>query len=147
MEILGEWLLCDDGTVRPVIHAAAAGIDGKPVTDRFLVDSGADRSVFSSVLLNKLKLPKRVPPPELALMGIGGISRFVLVTTVLQLTQSDGGTARVRGEFAALLDSEDADFSILGRDVLDHFDVILSKRRGEVLLLGLNHRYTISPGP
>jgi hypothetical protein len=29
--------------------------------------------------------------------------------------------------------------SIIGRDVLDHFDVIVSRRRREVLLLTTNH--------
>jgi hypothetical protein len=34
--------------------------------------------------------------------------------------------------------------SILGRDVLDNFDVIVSRRRDEVLLLAPNHRYEVS---
>jgi hypothetical protein len=35
------------------------------------------------------------------------------------------------------------DYSILGRDVLDHFDVILSRPRSEVLLLSGNHQYQV----
>ena len=35
------------------------------------------------------------------------------------------------------------DLSILGRDVLNHFDVILSRRNNEVLLLAPNHRYRV----
>jgi hypothetical protein len=37
------------------------------------------------------------------------------------------------------------DLSILGRDVLTLFDVILNRRRGEVLLLAANHRYRVEP--
>jgi hypothetical protein len=33
---------------------------------------------------------------------------------------------------------------ILGRDVLDNFDVILSRRRNEVLLLAPNHHYEVA---
>jgi hypothetical protein len=40
---------------------------------------------------------------------------------------------------------ESTDRSILGRDVLDNFDLILSRRREEVLLLALNHRYQVTP--
>jgi hypothetical protein len=37
-----------------------------------------------------------------------------------------------------------AALSVLGRDVLDNFDVIFSRRRDEVLLLAPNHSYTVS---
>ena len=33
--------------------------------------------------------------------------------------------------------------SILGREILDHFDVILSRRRNEVLLLTKEHSYRV----
>jgi hypothetical protein len=35
--------------------------------------------------------------------------------------------------------------SILGRDVLDHFDRIVSRRQNEVLLLATNHKYRVEP--
>ena len=35
--------------------------------------------------------------------------------------------------------------SVLGRDVLNNFDVILSWRRKEVLLLAPNHQYHVKP--
>ena len=40
-------------------------------------------------------------------------------------------------------DSTATDRSILGRDVLNHFDVILSRRQNEVLLLAPNHSYRV----
>ena len=35
--------------------------------------------------------------------------------------------------------------SILGRDILDHFDLIASRRRNEMLLLAVNHNYRVEP--
>ena len=40
-------------------------------------------------------------------------------------------------------DRSATDLSILGRDVLDNFDVLLSRRRGQVLLLAPNHQYQV----
>ncbi len=67
----------------------------------------------------------------------------MLVDTVLELGSQDGAPARVRGRFAAFTDSTATDLSILGRDVLNHFDVILSRRNNEVLLLAPNHQYRV----
>ena len=49
----------------------------------------------------------------------------------------------LRGEFAGFTDPTATDLSILGRDVLDHFDVLISRRRNEILLLAPRHRYRI----
>jgi hypothetical protein len=120
----------------------AAG--GQPLQRRFLVDCAADRTVFSAALLQDLQLPEQPPPPGLSFQGIGGASAFVIVSTVLELMRDSGGTARVRGQFAAFTDPRATDMSILGRDVLDHFDVIVSRRRNEGLLLAPNHHYTVA---
>jgi hypothetical protein len=85
-------------------------------------------------------------PPDVSLKGIGGSSPHVVVFTVLEFTRDDGGPARVRGEFAAFTDPTATDLSILGRDVLDNFDVITSRRRNAVLLLAGNHQYQITSG-
>jgi hypothetical protein len=79
----------------------------------------------------------------LALQGIGGASDFVVVATTLELTREDGVPVRVSGTFAAFTDPTATDLSILGRDVLEHFDVIVSRRRNQVLLLAGNHRYQV----
>jgi hypothetical protein len=67
----------------------------------------------------------------------------VLVTTVVEFIRDDGGAVRVRGEFAAFTDPTATDLSILGRDILDHFDLVLSQRRNEILLLAPRHQYRI----
>ena len=48
IQIDGEWLLCDDGIVRPVIRGEILDSDGLWVPSAFLVDTGADRTVFSA---------------------------------------------------------------------------------------------------
>ena len=143
MLIVGEWQLFDDGVTRPLVRAKVFGVDGSPVTDDFLIDSGADRTVFSAVLLARLRLPTRNAPPGSGLSGIGGPSEFVLVTTVMEFIRDDGGPVRVRGEFAGFPDPTATDLSVLGRDMLHHFDLIISQRRNEILLLAPRHQYRI----
>ena len=143
MLIAGEWQMSDDGVTRPVVRVHVLGADDRPVTDDFLIDSGADRTVFSATLMARLQLPARSAPPGLALSGIGGESAFVMVTTVIEFLRDDGGPVRVRGEFAGFTDPTATDLSILGRDVLDHFDVLISRRRNEIWLLTPGHGYRI----
>jgi len=71
------------------------------------------------------------------------MTTHVLITSVLEFTRDDGGPVHVRGEFAAFADPAATDLSILGRDVLNNFDVILSFRRNEVRLLAPNHQYHV----
>jgi hypothetical protein len=146
MLIVDEWLLGDDGTTRPIVRAEVSGLDGRLVPESFLIDSGADRTVLSAAVLERLHLPMRRGEPGLTLSGIGGESAFILVRTALIFVREDGGAARIRGELAGFTDATVTDLSILGRDVLDHFDVVLSRRRNDVLLLAPNHRYHIERG-
>jgi len=146
MLIAGEWQLCDDGVTRPMVRANVFGADGRPYAEDFLIDSGADRTVFNAALLARLKLPARSELPRAILRGIGGESEFVLVTTVMEFIRDDGGPVRVRGEFASFTDPTATDLSILGRDVLGNFDLIISRRHSEVLLLAPRHQYRVEHG-
>jgi hypothetical protein len=143
MRIDGEWHMCEDGRIRPAVQAKIQTADGIYYVEYFLVDSCADRTVLSATVLSKLGLSGNVAPPGAALQGIGGITNHVLVHCVLEFKRDDGGAAHVRGEFAAFTDPTATDLSILGRDVLNNFDVILSRRRNEVLLLAPNHQYRV----
>lgn len=146
MVIVGEWLLCDDGITRPAVRAKVLGADGPFHVEFFLVDSCADRTVFSAALLSKLGFSPAPSPSAISLQGIGGNQAFVLVNTVMEFTREDGGPANVRGEYAAFTDPSATDLSILGRDVLNHFDAIVSKRRQQVLLLAGTHQYRVEQG-
>lgn len=143
MRIVGEWLLDDDGVTRPIIQANAYGQNNSLHGEGFLLDTGADRTVFSAALVERLGLPPNPIPPALTLSGIGGSTAFALLTTVLELMRDDGGTVRIRGEFAGFSDPTATDLSVLGRDILGHFDVILSQRRNEICLLAPRHQYRI----
>jgi hypothetical protein len=100
--------------------------------------------VLSALLLNELKLPGSAPSGGLSSKGISGAGRFVMVNTVIEFLNVDGGPARIRGDMAAFTDPTATDLSILGRDVLDHLDVLISRRRDEVLLLAGDHNYHVS---
>ena len=63
--------------------------------------------------------------------------------TALEFVQVDGGALRVRGEFACFTDPTATDFSVLGGDVLDLFDLIISRPRHEVFLVAAGHRYRV----
>jgi hypothetical protein len=144
MVIVGEWLVCDDSITRPIMRVEVSRPDGSLTDDCFLVDTAADRTVLSAALVKKLQSRGNQAPPGVSLQGIGGASPHILVTTILTFTRDDGGPVRFRGEFAAFTDPAATDLSILGRDVLDHFDVITSRRQNAVLLLSGNHIYQVT---
>jgi len=144
MVIVGSWFECPDGEVRPIIHARVVASDGRTVTARFLIDSGADIAAIGSALLHDLELPHRPPPPGMALRGISGDSDFVVVDTTLQFPHA-GGHASIRGQFAAFTNPAVAELNVLGRNLLNNFHVILSRPRNEVLLVSGNHTYSVHP--
>jgi hypothetical protein len=144
MRIAGEWFACDDGVIRPVVRIYATAENDERERDRFLVDSGSDRTVLSAHFVGRLRVSGDSPPAGFGLQGIGGGAGFVVVRTVLEFARDDGVPATVNGEFAAFTDPRATDLSILGRDVLDLLDVILSRRRDEVLLLAPAHQYYVT---
>jgi hypothetical protein len=145
MRIVGEWFACADGELRPVVEGYAADITGAERQERFLVDTGADATVFTAGFFQRLGLPFRLPQAGVGLTGVGGGQACLLVQTTLTLYADDGSPARIQGEFAAWTDPAAADMSILGRDVLNHFHLIVSRVANEVLLLALNHHYRVEP--
>jgi hypothetical protein len=147
MRIVDEWLLCTDGETRPVVKAFVTDVAGAEVEAYFPIDTGADRTVFTTDLFAVLGLPPAAPPPGFALAGVGSRPAFVVVRTTLTLYADNRLPARIQGDFAAFTDPAAADMSILGRNVLDHFDLIASRRRNEVLLLAQNHQYRVELVP
>jgi hypothetical protein len=146
MLIAGEWFVSNDGIARPVLSVDVAVGDNERQAERFLLDSGADRTVFSRGLLSRLQVSGTAPPTGQAVFTAMGAARFVVVQATLAFAAAQGRPAIVHGEFAAFTQESTLEMSILGRDVLDNFDVILSRRRDEVLLLSGNHYYQVSPG-
>lgn len=141
MRINGEWLLCDDGIVRPVFRAELLANDGvwKPV--EFLADSGADRTVLTADILNELGLPLLEVADGIS--GLGGGIDSVEIETRLQLRRDTGNPVIFSSRFAAVTDPAALDLCVLGRDLTDLFAVIIDRPGNVVCLLSQRHRYTI----
>lgn len=56
MRINGEWLLCDDGIVRPIVRGEVETANGGWFPCEFLVDVGANRTVLTATLVSFLGL-------------------------------------------------------------------------------------------
>jgi hypothetical protein len=99
MRIDGAWRLCDDQVVRPTIRGRVHAQNGSWVDVVFLVDTAADRTVFSADVLGDLGLPP-VPTAD-RLEGVGGRADSVVVATAIQLVRENGTEILFRGQFAA----------------------------------------------
>lgn len=141
MRINGEWLLCDDDIVRPVIRAQLLKGTGDWLVAEFLLDTGADRTVLNARALHKLGLP--LLEPEDGISGLGGLTNSVLIETKLNLPRDDGTAVIFTSRFTAVTDPTALDFCILGRDILDLFSVIIDRAGDVVCLLSQRHRYAI----
>ena len=75
--------------------------------------------------------------------GVGGLAETVRVTLAVRFLCEDGGNATFRGEFSASVEPEILDMSVLGRDIMDMFAVIVDRRSDVVALLGTGHRYRL----
>jgi hypothetical protein len=141
MRIDGVWHLCDDAIVRPLIHGEILGADGSWVKAPFLVDLGADRTVFSADVLGSLQLPPVESSDRLS--GAGGVVDSVVVATEIRLTHDQGSKAVFKGQFAGCTRLENLDMSVLGRDILNMFTLIADRQSDIVCLIGPPHFYTI----
>ncbi len=141
MRCKGEWLRCDDGIVRPIMRARVLGSDDAWASVIFLLDTGADRTVISASVLDELALPFVQPDDRIG--GVGGLVDSVNVKTQIRLTRDDGQWATLRGDYAACLHHDALDISVLGRDVLDLFAVIVDRAADRVVLLHGADGYSI----
>lgn len=141
MRINGEWLLCDDGIVRPVIRGEILAANGTWQRAEFLVDTGADRTVLSAATLAMLGLQPLVTEERIG--GLGGAAKSVAVETQVRLTREEAGKVVFRSQYAAVTELEALDMSVLGRDITGLFAVIVDQPHDVVCLLRDRHRYTI----
>ncbi len=142
MRFDGEWLLCDDGVARPVLRCEILASDRSWRAAELLIDSGADRTVLSANVLKSLRM--ETGPPAASIGGIGGTAEVVSVETELRFTRADSAKVLFGGDYLACTNPESLDMSVLGRDVLEMFAVIVDRRGDTVCLLGGRHRYTIT---
>lgn len=143
MRIEGRWHLFKDGVLRPVVDAALQTSAGTWQVLMFLLDAGADRTVFDASflpLLSPLALPA-AQTPEIG--GVGGKVGCVFIQTSLAFVRDDGKRVTVNGPFGVFTDPASSDVSVLGRDVTNNFDVIYSYPQRQVTLLAPPHGYQI----
>lgn len=141
MLIRGEWLREADGVIRPTLRAELLTAAGEWLLVTFLVDTGADRTVIYAGLADALgyDLPDAGDP----LSGAGGRFDSARIPTRLQLSRTDGVPLPINGPFSISTDPLSPDCSVLGRDVLDLFAVVLDRPGRVLCLLSGRHRYVI----
>lgn len=141
MVISGVWRVCDDGVVRPVLPAEARTAAGAWAPIEFLVDIGADCTVFSAADLQALAV--QPTPAKESIEGVGGKAESVSIATSFRLTRENGTTIQIDGPFAAVTDPSALDISVIGRDVTNHFGVLIDRPQDLVCLVCAKHRCVI----
>jgi hypothetical protein len=145
MRVNGEWLQCEDGVIRPVVPGLVRSADGQMVEVTFLLDAGADRTVFSARFLHRLQPLEAAESERIHLADVGGEVGSITVETVVGFIRDDGRLVTVRGAFGVFTEGENADLSVLGRDVTNNFSVIYDYPNLTLTLLAPPHRYEIKP--
>jgi hypothetical protein len=143
MLINGEWLECDDEVIRPSVKGMVRLADGQWVEVTFLLDAGADRTVFSARFLHLLKPLAMSESAQAHLAGVGGAVDSITIETAIGFARDDGRPVRVRGAFHVFAENESSDLSVLGRDVTNNFGIIYDYPNQTVALLSSPHYYEI----
>jgi hypothetical protein len=143
MHVNGEWLVCEDGVIRPIVLGLVKAASGQMIEVTFLLDAGADRTVFSTGFLRSLVPLQGSKPDQIQLAGVGGRVGSITVDTVIAFTRENGRTVTVRGPFAVFTEGESAELSVLGRDVTNNFSVIYDYPNRAAALLARPHYYEI----
>lgn len=107
-------------------------VDSNWVEALFLIDSGADRTVLSKNAAARLGLP--LLPNPVQLEGVGGMIEVLSVETQLRLTDRRGSRGVFHNRFSVFTD-DNLEMSVLGRDVMDRFVLILDRKQELVALL------------
>lgn len=143
MRVNGKWLPCDDDVTRPLIGGLVRLPDGSDLEVAFLLDAGADRTVFSPDLYPLLQPLEVMEDGATRLTGVGGEVNSTIVETVLSFRRDDGRLVAIRGTFAVFMEGQSIDLSVLGRDVTNNFGVIYDYPNQTVALLAPPHFYEI----
>ncbi len=141
MRIDGRWISEPDGGFRPLIRAKVQDPSGQYVEVEFLVDSGADHTVLSSLAKELLNLDP--VSTDLRLGGAGGMAEARGVSARLLFVKSDNRTFAINIECFVFEEENELETCVLGRDVLNLFTVIFDYKNRLVCLLAPNHTYTI----
>lgn len=144
MLVIGDWLICEDGVTTPTVLGLVGVTDGKMIEVTFLLDAGADRTVFSADFLDLLAPLQNIGVDQIRLAGVRGTVSSITIATAIGLLRNDGRVATVRGQFGVFTEGESAELSVLARDVTNNFSVIYDYHKRAVALLALPHYYEIN---
>ena len=117
MRTNGKWMLCDDNVVRPGVQGLVKVAVGNWAEVTFLLDAGADRTVFSAQFLHLLQPFEMDESEQIRLAGVSGAINSITIETVISFRKDDGQLITVRGQFGVFTEAESADLSVLGRHV------------------------------
>ena len=81
--------------------------------------------------------------PAVRLAGVGGTFPTVDVEAEIRLLRDTGQQVVIRSRCAAATSPDALEMSVLGRDVMDFFALIVDWPGKVVCLIGQNHRYSI----
>lgn len=141
MRIDGEWLDCLDGETRPIVRGEILLDNGAWQQLLLLVDTGADRTVLSANVLQAFDHTNLAEGRPIG--GVGGVVPSVEISSQIRLFRDDSTAFVIRGGFTALTSPDALDMSVLGRDLLDRFTLIVDRALELVVLLAGKHSYSI----
>ena len=146
MRLNRRWEQTSSGVFVPTIKVEARASDGTWRNASFLIDTGAEISVLRYELLYALQLYRETNDGS-SLSGLGGGTASMRVATTLRIDRDDGVPVHFHGVFHGLTDPIELDMSILGRDILRHFALIVDRPGLVVTLVAGQHGYRILPNP
>jgi hypothetical protein len=101
-----------------------------------LIDTGADNSYFPSNFIEKLNIDtsKLLLKSNISGVGSSNLECYIYTCEVVLRTKYNQ-KLQISMSIGIFKDKNALDEPIIGRDLLDLFDLIISKRKNEVLLL------------
>lgn len=140
MRIDGQWAVDDLGVTYPFIPARIQNELGEWMECPFILDTAAERTVIAAEVVGQLGFP--LIHSNVILSGVGGLVRTYRLPTRIELSPRGGNSIAINGPFVGSVESS-LQLSVLGRDVLANFAVIVDRPGNTVCLLHGRHRYVI----
>lgn len=144
MRIEGRWLLCTDGIERPVIDIHLLLADGHLAALPILIDTGADSTVLSYTVVQSLAGYVQPTTPHITAQSVTGSIETSLLNVDIIFTATCGQQVKLKGPVPSFATPASVDLSVLGRDALDHFDLVYSRSQKLIVLLTHPDTFTLS---
>lgn len=103
MKIYGEWVESESRVLEPRISLHVLSGHGEWIKADFLIDTGAERTVFNYDLLYSLQLDP-LESDGRYVQGVGGSSNTVQVATSLRLKRDDRQYVPIHGSYYGFTD-------------------------------------------